>query len=149
MVHAGTFAVSLGAHQAAVLALLRKHPGPTAGELARAFGLRNPGIDLLRRLEQRAQVLAVTSWAPHQGRNVSRWHIAPPRTVPPPQLPPDPDAAGRRRERDRLATRARRARARGLVVPVGIEPPPQPLYVGMTCGQPARPAAEPEAEAGG
>ena len=35
----------------------------------------------------------------------------------------DPEALRRQRERDRLSQRARRARARGLIVQPGIEPP--------------------------
>lgn len=112
-----------GARSAMVLEHLQEHPGLTAGEIARAFGLRSPMIDTMRRLEQRAQVVAVTSWSPDQGRPALRWQVAPPGTVPPPRLPEDPRAAAQRRERDRLASRARRARARGLHVEPGLEPP--------------------------
>lgn len=112
-----------GARTAMVLEHLREHPGLTAGEIARAFGLRSPMLDTMRRLEQRAQVVAATSWAPDQGRTVLRWQVAPPGTVPPPRPPEDPQAVAHRRERERLATRARRARARGLRVEPGLEPP--------------------------
>ena len=115
---------TLGPRQAAVLAHLREHPGLTAWELARAFGLRSSITDVLRRLEQRAEVVAVISWAPNQGRRVSRWHVAPPGTVPPPQPRRDPHADARRRERNRLAARARRVLARGLTAQPGSEPPP-------------------------
>ena len=120
---AATARMPSGARCAMVLAHLRDHPGLTAGEIARAFGLRSPMLDTMRRLEQRAQVVAVTSWMPEQGKPARRWQIAPPGTVPPPQPPADPQAVARQRERDRLATRARRARARGLHIEPGLEPP--------------------------
>jgi Transcription factor WhiB len=120
---AATARMPSGARTALVLAHLEDHPGLTAGEIARAFGLRGPMIDTMRRLEQRAQVTAVTSWAPDQGKAALRWRLAPPGTVPPPRPPADPQAAARQRERDRLAARARRARARGLHVEPGLEPP--------------------------
>jgi WhiB family redox-sensing transcriptional regulator len=112
-----------GARAAMVLEHLQDHPGLTAGEIGRAFGLRTSMLDLLRRLEQRAQVVAVTSWMPDQGKPARRWQIAPPGIVPSPRPPADPQAVARQRERDRLATRARRARARGLHVDPGLEPP--------------------------
>ena len=120
---AATARMPSGARCAMVLAHLRDHPGLTAGEIARAFGLRSPMLDTMRRLEQRAQVVAVTSWMPDQGAPGRRWQVAPPGTVPPPRPPEDPQAIARQRERDRLATRARRARARGLHVAPGLEPP--------------------------
>ena len=112
-----------GARIALVLEHLKDHPGLTADEVARAFGLHRSLLDTMYRLEQRAQVVAVTSWSPDQGRKVRRWQVAPPGTVPPPHPPADPQAVARQRERDRLATRARRARARGLHVQPGLEPP--------------------------
>jgi WhiB family redox-sensing transcriptional regulator len=112
-----------GARRAMVLEHLQDHPGLTAGEIARAFGLRTSMLDTMRRLEQRAQVIAVTSWMPDQGKPARRWQIAPPGTVPPPRPPTDPQVVARQRERDRLATRARRARARGLHVESGLESP--------------------------
>jgi WhiB family redox-sensing transcriptional regulator len=120
---AATARMPSGARCAMVLAHLQDHPGLTAGEIARAFGLRSPMLDTMRRLEQHAQVVAVTSWMPDQGKPARRWQIAPPGTVPPPRPPEDPQAVARQRERDRLATRARRARARGLHVEPGLEPP--------------------------
>ena len=115
---------SLGPRQAAVLAHLDEHPGLTAGELERFFGLRHSLLTLLRTLEQKACVVAVTAWEPAQGRRVSRWHIAPPGTAPPPPPPPpDPRVARRRRELDRLSQRARRAARRGLIVQPGVEAP--------------------------
>ena len=112
-----------GARIAMVLEHLQDHPGLTAGEIARAFGLRTSMLDTMHRLERRAQVVAVTSWMPDQGKAAVRWKVAPPGTVPPPRTPEDPQAAAHRRERERLATRARRARARGLHVEPGLEPP--------------------------
>jgi hypothetical protein len=117
---AATARVPSGARCVMVLEHLREHPGLTAGEIARAFGLRSPMLDTMRRLELRAQVVAVISWMPDQGKPARRWQIAPPGTVPPPA---EPQAVARQRERDRLATRARRARARGLRVESGLEPP--------------------------
>ena len=108
---------------ALVLGHLAAHPGLTAGELGRALGIPGQLRDTLHRLEQKAQVVAVTRWDGDQGREVSRWLVAPPGIVPPPRTG-DPEAAARRkRERDRLTQRARRARARGLSVQPGMEPP--------------------------
>ena len=108
---------------ALVLDHLVAHPGLTVGELGRVLGIPGQLGDTLRRLEQKAQVVSVTRWDPDQGREVSRWRVAPPGIVPPPRTG-DPEAAARRkRERDRLTQRARRARARGLPVQPGMEPP--------------------------
>ena len=120
----------LGPRQAAVLAHLEEHPGLTAGQLARAFGLSTEPYALLRRLEGKARVVAVTSLEPSQGRPVSRWHPAPPDTVPPPALPADPAEMRRRRERDRVSQRARRARARGPVIVTALAVPDLP---GASC----------------
>jgi WhiB family redox-sensing transcriptional regulator len=100
----------LGPRQAAVIAHLAEHPGLTATELARAFGLRASLYKQLGRLERRALVVGVPVWNPDQGRCCTRWHVAPPGTVPPPRPEPDPAAIRRRRERDTAAQRARRAR---------------------------------------
>ena len=118
-----TAAVSLGPRQAAVLAHLGEHPGLTAGELGRISGLSGSLHQVLYSLERKAAVVAVTAWEPAQGRRVSRWHVAPLGTVPPPTPPADPEAVRRIRERDRLSQRARRARARGLVIAPGMAPP--------------------------
>jgi len=104
-----TAAAVLGPRQAAVLEHLQAHPGLTAGELERFFRLRHSLLQTLHRLEQQARVVAVTAHEPAQGRQVSRWHVAPPGTVPSPCTPPDPDAVRLRRERDTAAQRARRA----------------------------------------
>jgi WhiB family transcriptional regulator, redox-sensing transcriptional regulator len=119
-----TAAEALGPRQAAVLAHLEEHPGLTVGELARVFGLSGSLHHLLYRLQREARVIAVTAWEPHQGRRVSRWHAAPLGTMSPTPLPPaDPEVLRRHRERDRVSQRARRARARGLAVMPGMEPP--------------------------
>jgi WhiB family transcriptional regulator, redox-sensing transcriptional regulator len=106
----------LGPRQAAVIAYLAEHPGLTAGELARAFGLRSL-YKQLARLEGMARIVSVPVWDPDQGRQVARWHVAPPAPVPPPVPPADPDQVRRRRDRDAAAQRARRARLRGPVWP--------------------------------
>jgi WhiB family redox-sensing transcriptional regulator len=100
----------LGSRQAAILAYLEDHPGLTATELARAFGLRASLFPQMEALEQRALVVGELVFNPGQGRQVKRWRIAPPGTVPPPQPAPDPMTVSRRRERDTAAQRARRAR---------------------------------------
>ncbi len=100
----------LGSRQAAILAYLEDHPGLTATELARAFGLRASLFPQMEALEQRALVVGELVFNPDQGRQVKRWRIAPPGTVPPPQPAPDPMTVSRRRERDTAAQRARRAR---------------------------------------
>ena len=89
---------------------LQAHPGLTATELARAFGLRASLFPQLAALEQKALVVGELVWNPGQGRHVKRWHIAPPGTVPPPRSAPDPAEVSRRRERETAAQRARRAR---------------------------------------
>jgi hypothetical protein len=105
-----TAPASLGRREAAVLEHLQAHPGLTAGELSRAFGLRAGLYKQLAGLEQKALVVGVSVWNPDQGREMIRWHIAPPGTVPPPRPAPDPAELSRRRERDTAAQRARRAR---------------------------------------
>jgi hypothetical protein len=109
-------AAPLGPRQAAALGHLEERPGLTAGELARALGLNAEPYQLLRRLERKGRIVAVTALEPSQGRPVSRWHPAPPGTAPPPPVPADPAEIRRRRERDRVSQRARRARARGPVI---------------------------------
>ncbi len=133
-------AAVLGPREGTVLAHLQEHPGLTAGELARVFGLRNSMSQLMQRLERKAAVVAVTALDPAQGRRASRWHPAPPGTVPPPLPPADPEGDRHRRERDRLSQRARRARARGLAVQPGMEAPslrerpgPAPDLPGAAC----------------
>ena len=103
-------AARLGSRQAAILEHLREHPGRTATELGRAFGLRASLFPQMAALEQRALVVGELVFNPDQGRQVTRWHLAPPGTVPPPRRAPDPAAVSRRRARDTAAQRARRAR---------------------------------------
>ena len=109
-------AAGLGSRQAAAVAHLAEHPGLTAGELARAFGLSSL-YKQLARLEGLGRVVSVPAWNPGQGREVARWYVAPPAAVPPPVPPADPDQVRLRRERDAAAQRARRARLRGPVSP--------------------------------
>jgi WhiB family redox-sensing transcriptional regulator len=103
-------AASLGPRQAAILAHLEEHPGQTATELARVFGLKASLYKQLAVLEQRALVVGVQVLNPAQGRQVTIWSAAPPGTIPPPPPAPDPVAVRLRRERDTAAQRARRAR---------------------------------------
>jgi WhiB family redox-sensing transcriptional regulator len=103
-------AAGLGPRQVAVLEHLEEHPGLTAGELARVFGLRARLDGTLASLEQKARVVGIPTRDPGQGRRVTRWYLAPPGTVPPPRPAPDPVALTRRRERETTAQRARRAR---------------------------------------
>lgn len=118
-----TAAAALGSRQAAILAHLTEHPGLTAVELARAFGLRASLYKQLARLQGMALVIGVPVWNPGQGQQVTRWHVAPPGAVPPPAPPPDPVKAERIRERDRQSQRARRARVRGLTAVIGAGSP--------------------------
>jgi WhiB family redox-sensing transcriptional regulator len=106
-----------------VLEHLAEHPGLTAGELGRVLGIPGQLHEVLHVLEARAQVVRATRWSPSQGRPVSLWRVAPPGTVSAPLPPADPEVARRRRERDRVSQQARRARARGLVIAPGGEPP--------------------------
>lgn len=99
-------------HRARVLAHLADHPGLTATELGRALGIGGQADNLLRRMEARAEVVAVRSPVPHTAR---RWEVAVPGSVPPPRLA-DPEAVRRRRERDRRSQAARRGRVRGPAV---------------------------------
>jgi hypothetical protein len=127
-------AADLGPRQTAVLAHLAEHPGLTATELCRAFGLRASLYRQLGRLEQMALVVGVPVWNPGQGRQVTRWRVAPPGTVPPPPAAPDPEAYRRRLERDRKGQAARRARARELTAVIGAEGPSlRDLLAGGSC----------------
>ena len=65
----------LGPRQAAVVAFLAEHPGLTAGELARAFGVSSL-YKQLSRLEGMGLAVSVPVWNPGQGRRVARWHVA-------------------------------------------------------------------------
>ena len=114
---------ALGPRQAAVLEHLAAHPDLTAGELARAFGVKASLYKQLGRLEQMARIVGVRAWDPAQGRRVTRWHVAPPGMAPRPAPEPVPARAGQASGRDRLSRRARRAGSRGLVVRPGMEAP--------------------------
>ncbi len=113
----------LGSRQAAILAHLQDHPGLTATELARAFGLRASLFPQMEALEQRALVTGELVFNPDQGRQVKRWRLAPPGTVPPPRPAPDPATVSRRRERETAAQRARRARRNRSRRPALPSPP--------------------------
>jgi len=108
--------------RARVLAHLAEHPGLTASELGRVLGLGGQIDALLRRMEDGAEITATRRWAPHLGRMVRHWEVAPPGTVPP-ERPVSAEAVRNRLERDRRSQRARRARARGLHVQPGMEAP--------------------------
>ncbi|HEY1324318.1 MAG TPA: WhiB family transcriptional regulator [Streptosporangiaceae bacterium] len=110
-----------GRRQAAVLEHLAAHPGATAGEMARVFGVAASLYKPLAVLERRALVVGVPVWDPGQGREVKRWRLAPPGTVPPPRPAPDPVRVALRNERDRKNQNARRARARALTAPPAPE----------------------------
>jgi Transcription factor WhiB len=99
-----------------VLAHLAEHPGLTASELGRVLGLARQIDALLRRMEDSAEITATRRWAPHMGRLVRHWQVAPPGTVPP-DRPVSRESVRNRLERDRRSQRARRARARGLQAP--------------------------------
>ena len=105
-------AAGLGRRQAAVLEHLQEHPGLSAVDLARVFGVSASLYKQLRVLEQRALVVGVPVWCPEMGREVKRWRVAPPGTVPTPPPAPDLVRAALRNERDRKSQAARRARAR-------------------------------------
>ena len=124
-----TAAAALGPRQAAVLEQLRRHPGLTATELARAFGIAEP-YKQLAALQQKALVVSVQVWHQDQGRNVAHWRVAPPGTAPPPGAVPDPAELRRRRERDTAAQRARRARQHPPRRPPG---PAAPALAGAAC----------------
>ena len=106
-----------GTQRSAVLERLALVPELTAGELARVIGARTSLTQLLAAMELRAEVVSRTEWRAQQGREVHVWRLAPPGTVPPPRPEVPADVAERRRERDRLTQRARRARLRAVVPP--------------------------------
>ena len=127
-------AAALGSRQAAVLEQLRRRPGLTATELARVFGLSAEPYKQLAALEQRALVVGARVWNPDQGRQVMRWHVAPPGTVPPPRPARDPDAHRRRLARDRKSQAARRARRNPPRRPA-LPAPPRALGDGACKGE--------------
>jgi hypothetical protein len=101
-----------GTRRAAILAYLASHPDLTAWELVQAIGAASQINDLLRVMESRAEVVSRTERRPGQGSPVHLWRVAPPGTVPPPRSSPAGEIVARRRERDRRATAAHRARTR-------------------------------------
>jgi DNA-binding transcriptional ArsR family regulator len=98
--------------RARILARLAGHPDLTAHELARLIGTASTVTDLLRDMQLKGQVIARTERRPQQGQPVHLWRLAPPGTVPPPRSSQAAEIVARRRERDRRATAARRARMR-------------------------------------
>jgi hypothetical protein len=110
-----TAEAAAGTRRARILAHLAGHPDLTAHELARLIGTASTVTDLLRDMQLKGQVIARTERRPQQGRPVHLWRLAPPGTVPPPRTPPAAEIVARRRERDRRATAARRARMRSPV----------------------------------
>jgi len=80
-------APGLGPREAAVLEHLAAHPGLTATELARAFGLAAEPYKQLAALQQKALVVGVPVWHPGQGRTVAHWSVAPTGSAPPPARP--------------------------------------------------------------
>jgi WhiB family redox-sensing transcriptional regulator len=127
-----TAATALGSRQAAILEHLHDHPGLTATELARAFGLRASLFPQMAALEQKALVVGELVFNPDQGREVKRWSVAPPGTIPPTRPAADPMTVSRRRERDTAAQRARRARRNPPRRPALPAPPPAEL-AGAAC----------------
>jgi len=84
----------------------------TALRLGQLLGLRSNAMRTLRVMQYDAEVIAVPEYRSRMGRTVSTWHVAPPGTVPPPRPAPDPEALARRRVRETVAQRARRARGK-------------------------------------
>jgi WhiB family redox-sensing transcriptional regulator len=118
-----TSEAAAGTRRDRILACLAGHPDLTAHELARLIGTASTVTDLLRDMQLKGQVVARTQWRPQQGRPVHVWRLAAPGTVAPPRSSPAAQIVARRRERDRRATAARRARMR---VPV-LQPAAAPL----------------------
>jgi WhiB family transcriptional regulator, redox-sensing transcriptional regulator len=144
-------AVAAGTRREAILAHLAEHPDLTAHELARLIGTPSTVSDLLRDMQLKAQVVCRTEHRPQQGSPVHVWRIAPPGTVPPPRSSEAAEIVARRRERDRRATAARRARLRPAVPQAAV-----PLLPGAACStadpalffpDPADTAAEAQARA--
>jgi transcription factor WhiB len=96
----------------AILVHLAGHPDLTASELRRVIGSGSDVLPLLRDMQGKAQVVSRAGRRPGQGGPVSLWRLAPPGTVPPPRPPVSAEVLAGRRERDRRATAARRARDR-------------------------------------
>jgi Transcription factor WhiB len=110
-----TAEAAAGTRRDRILAHLAGHPDLTAHELARLIGTTSTLTDLLRDMQLKGQVITRTERRPQQGRPVHLWRVAPPGTVPPPRPSQAAEIVARRRERDRRATAARRARMRAPV----------------------------------
>ena len=82
----------LGPRQAAVLEHLAAHPGLTAGELERFFGLRHSLLQTLHRLEEQALVVAVTAYEPDRAGG---WPAGTLRLPEPSAAPPGPGSGCR------------------------------------------------------
>jgi hypothetical protein len=108
--------------RAAILAHLADHPDLTGSELARVIGSGSCVGRLLRDMQSKAQVVSRAGRRPGQGSMVSLWRIAPPGTVPPPRPPVPVEVLAWRRERDRVATAARRARGRAPFAGAAVLP---------------------------
>jgi hypothetical protein len=96
----------------AILGHLAVHPDLTASELAKVIGSGSYLGPLLRDMRAKAQVVSRPGSRPGQGSPVLMWRVAPSGTVPPPREPVASEVLAHKRERDRRATAARRARAR-------------------------------------
>jgi hypothetical protein len=121
-------AVAAGTRREAILAHLADHPDLTAHDLSRVIGAASTVSDLLRDMQLKAEVISRTERRPGQGRPVHLWRLAPPGTVPPPRTSEAAEIVARRRERDRRATAARRARLRPAVPQAAV-----PLLPGAAC----------------
>jgi WhiB family transcriptional regulator, redox-sensing transcriptional regulator len=109
-----TAAAAAGTRREAILAHLADHPDLTASELVRVVRSGSPVSDLLRDMAAKGQVVRRGGRRPGQAGQVSLWRVAPPGALPPPRPPVPAEVLARKRERDRRATAARRARARPL-----------------------------------
>ena len=98
--------------RARILTHLAGHPDLTASELARVIGSRSYLGPLLRDMQAKAQVVSRPGSRPGHGSPVLMWRVAPRGTIPPPRPPLAPEVLAHKRERDRRATAARRARGR-------------------------------------
>jgi WhiB family transcriptional regulator, redox-sensing transcriptional regulator len=105
-------AVLAGTRREAILSHLVGHPDLTSSELRRVIGSGSDVAPLLLDMRAKAQVVVRTARRPGQGAQVRLWRIAPEGTVPPPRPPVAAEVLAAKRERDRRATAARRARAR-------------------------------------
>lgn len=119
--------------RARILAHLAEYPGLTSRELARALSIPDSLNRLMRDMEVKAQVVTTTEWRAQQGRRVYLWHVAPAGAVPPAAPSLTPEAAARRRERDRVSRRRSRAAARELAAAPAVAVLDAPLPPGAAC----------------